>query len=51
MQDSIAKALPMIKSNLEIQSSNAKLAAQVSQFSELILAREGSWLGLQKAIS
>lgn len=51
MQDSIAKALPMIKSKLEMQSSSAKLAAQVAQFSEPILAREGSWLGFQKVVS
>lgn len=40
MQNSVAKALPVIKSNLEMQSSSAKLAAQVAQFSESILARE-----------
>lgn len=48
MQNSVAKTLPMTKSNLEMQSSSAKLAAEVAQLSESILARESSWLGFQK---
>lgn len=51
MQDNIAKAFSMIKSNLEMQSSSAKLAAQVAQFSESVFARESSWLGFQKAVN
>lgn len=41
----------MIKSNLEMKSRSTKLAVQVAQVSESVLAREGSWLCFLKEIS